>query len=62
MYGWGMSQKMFVDGFKWVENLLKFNEDFIKSYDDNSNKNSKNLFNVHKDLPFLAEGQKNRKT
>ena len=56
MYGWGMSQKMFVDGFKWVENLLKFNDDFIKSYDDNSNKNSKNLFNVHKDLPFLAEG------
>ena len=57
-----MSQRMSVDGFKWVENLLKFNEDFIKSYDDNSNKNSKNLFNVHKDLPILTERKTNRKT
>ena len=33
-----MSQKLPVNGFKWVENLSKFNEDFIKNYDENSDK------------------------
>ena len=34
LYGWAMSQKLPADGFKWVEenNLSKFNEKFIKSY------------------------------
>ena len=59
-----MSQKLPVNGFKWVEKLSQFNKDFIKNYDENSNKGylleiskqveySKNLFNLHKDLPFL---------
>ena len=26
-----MSQKLHVNGFKWVKNLSKFNEDFIKN-------------------------------
>ena len=38
LYGWAMSQKLPVDGFKWVKELLKFNKDFIKNYDENSNK------------------------
>ena len=33
-----MSQKLSVDGFKWKENISKFNEDFIKNYDEDSNK------------------------
>ena len=33
LYGWAMSQKLPVDGFKWKKNMLKFNEDFIKNYD-----------------------------
>ena len=35
----GMSQKIPVNGFKWVKQkkLSKFNEDFIKKYDKNSN-------------------------
>ena len=33
-----MSQKLPVDGFKWKENVSKFNEDFIKNYDEDSNK------------------------
>ena len=35
-----MSQKLPVKGFKWVKQkmLSKFNEDFIKNYDENSNK------------------------
>ena len=38
LYGWPMSQKLPVDGFKWKENISKFNEDFIKKYDEDSNK------------------------
>ena len=67
-----MSQKLPVNKFKWVkkEELLKFNEDFIKSYDENGNKvyfpevdidYPKVLFNLHKDLPFLPESKKVKK-
>ena len=44
--------------------LSKLNEDFIKNYDENSNKGyfleididyKKELFNLYKDLPFLTE-------
>ena len=38
LYGWEMSQKLPVNGFKWIKKLSKFNEDFIKNYDENSNK------------------------
>ena len=39
LYGWAMSQKLPVNGFKWVKQkkLSKFNEDFIKKYDEDSN-------------------------
>ena len=41
LHGWAMCQKLPVNGFKWVQNLsecnsMKFNEDFIKKYDENS--------------------------
>ena len=36
LYLWEMSQKLPVDGFKWKKNVLKFNEDFVKSYDEDS--------------------------
>ena len=69
LYGWVMSQKLQVNGFKWVEEekLSKFNERFIKSYNENGDKGyflevdveyPKNLSNPHKDLPFLPERQK----
>ena len=62
-----MSQTLPVNGFKWVKNLSRFNEIFISNYDENSNKGyflevdidySKELFNLHKDLPFLPERKK----
>ena len=57
LYGWGMSQKLPVNAFKWIKKLSKFNEDFIKNYDGNCNKEyilkvdveyPKNLFSLHK--------------
>ena len=69
LYGWAMSQKLPVNGFKWVKQkiLSKFNEDFIKKCDENSNTGyclkvdveyPKELFNFHKDLRFLSERKK----
>ena len=34
LYGWAMSKKLPVDGFKWIDDLTMFTEDFIKSYDE----------------------------
>ena len=36
LYGWAMSQKLPVNGFKWVNNEI--NKEFIKNYDENSDK------------------------
>ena len=38
LYGYAMSEKLPVDGLKWMEkdDLLKFDENFIKNYDENS--------------------------
>ena len=69
LYGWAMSQKLPVNGFKWVEKsrLSRFNEMLIKKYDENSDKGyfleldvyyPKKLFDLHKDLPFLPERKK----
>ena len=62
-----MSQKLPVIGFKWVENLSRFNKIFIKIYNENSDvvyflevdiDYPKKLFDLHKDLPFLPESKK----
>ena len=69
LYGWAMSQKLSVNGFKWIEKsrLSTFNEIFIKNSNENSDKGYflkvdvdylKELFNLHKDLPFLHERKK----
>ena len=70
LHGWGMSENLPVDGFKWVKDLSQFNENFTKKYDKNSNKGyfleadaeyPKKLFNLHKGLPFLSERKKIKK-
>ena len=38
LYGWAMSQKLSINGFKWVEDLSEFNYYFIKSYNGKSNR------------------------
>ena len=67
LYGWAVSQKLPIDGFKWEEKVSKFNEKIIKSYNENRDKGyflevdvkqPKKLFNLHEDLPFLPERKK----
>ena len=64
LYGWLMSQKLPLDGFKWVKKLSKFNDTFTKKNNEKSNKEyflegyaeyPKNLFNLHNDFTFLPE-------
>ena len=52
---------------RWVEDLSQFNEGFVKIYDGNSYIGyfleldidyPKQLYNLHKDLPFLPERKK----
>ena len=38
LYRWPISLKLSVDGFKWVKDLSKFNESFIKNYNENNDK------------------------
>ena len=62
-----MSQKLSVNDLKWVEDTSEFNEDFIKSYNAESDegyflkvdvKYPENLHNLHNDLPLLPERMK----
>ena len=62
-----MSQKLPVNGFKWKNDLSRFNEDFIKNYNQNSDigyflevdvEYPKKLYGLHKDLPFLPKRKK----
>ena len=66
-YGWAMSQKLPVNNFEWIEDTLQFNEDFIKTYNEESDEGCflevdvqypENLHNLHNDLPFFPERMK----
>ena len=64
-----MSQILSVNDFKWVkqEELSKFNEHFVKNYDENGKIGyffevdidyPEKLFNLHKDFTVLPESKK----
>ena len=62
-----MSQKLPVNGFKWIEDTSKINEEFIKNYDENNDKGyilevdvkyPRKLHDLHNDLPFLPKRMK----
>ena len=67
LYGWAMSQKLPLNKFEWIEDTSKFNEDFIKSYNEKSDKGyflkvyiqyAEKLHELHNGLPFLPERMK----
>ena len=64
LYGWTMSQKLPVNNFEWIKDISQFNEDLIKSHDEESGKGyirkvdvqyTKKVHKLHNNLPFLPE-------
>ena len=67
LYGWAMSQKLPVNGFKWINDVTRIDEQFIQNYDEDSDKGyileidikyPKKFYDLHSDLPFLPERMK----
>ena len=65
-HAWAMFQKLPVGGFK-LKKYTKFNEEFVKNYDEDSDKGyileadveyPENFHDLHSDLPFLPERMK----
>ena len=64
LYGKAMTEKLSVRGLKWVNDISKMDEDFVKDYNKNDNKGyipdvdvdyPNKLQDLHSDLPFLPE-------
>ena len=62
-----MLQRFSVNNFEWIENISEFNEDFIKSYNEQSDEGyfldvdiqyPRKLHELHNDLPVLLERMK----
>ena len=67
LYGWVMSQKLPINGFKWVNDVSKIDEEFIKNCDEDNDKGyilevdvkyPRKLHDLHSDLPFLPKRMK----
>ena len=61
LYGWAMSQKLPVNGFKWINDVSEIDEKLLKNYDENSHrgyileadvKYPRILHDLHGDLPI----------
>ena len=70
VYGWAIPQKLPAFNFEWVEDILQFNEVFIKKYDEKCEigyilevhvEYPKKLYELHSDLPHLPKRMKLRK-
>ena len=64
LYGKAMTEKLPVKGFRWMDDISKIDEDFVKVYNKNDNKGyilnvdvdyPSKLQNLLSDLPFLPE-------
>ena len=66
LYGWAMSKKLPVNGFRWLDSneINEINEEFIKNYNENDTKGHifevdvkypKELHDLYSDLPLLPE-------
>ena len=66
-YGWAMSKKLPVDGFKWVDDISRFTEDSVQNYDEEGDvgyllvadiEYPKTLRMLHSDLHYLPDRMK----
>ena len=64
LYVSAISQKLHVNGFKWINDVTEIDEKFIKNYDEDSDegyilevevKYPRKLHDLHSDLPFLPK-------
>ena len=64
LYGWNICEKLPINSVKWKTDLSLFTSDFIKNYDSQSDIGCifyvgftypKELYELHKDLPFLPD-------
>ena len=64
LYGCPVTEKLPVGGFKWVENIFKIDEEYIKNYNENGDvgfflkvyfEYPKELHDLHSVLPFFPE-------
>ena len=64
LYGWAISQKLPVNGFKWINDVSEIDEKLLKNYDENSRKGyileadvkyPRKLHDLHYDLPISAK-------
>ena len=62
--GCAMSQKLSINGFKWIKNVTEIYEKFIKNYNEDSDKGyilevdvkyPRKVHGLHRDLPFLPK-------
>ena len=64
LYGVAMSKKLPIKGFKWLDDIERIDEEFIKEYNEISDKGyvieadvdyPQELHDLHSDMPFLPE-------
>ena len=64
LFDWGMSQKFSIINFNWIKDTYKFNEDFLKNYNEECDEGYflkvkvqylQNLHDLHNDLSFLPD-------
>ena len=64
LYGKAMTEKLPLRGFRWMDDISRMDEDFVRGYDKNDIKGyilevdvdyPNELQNLHSDLPFLPE-------
>ena len=64
LYGAAMSKKLPIKGFKWLDGIVRIDEEFIKEYNEINDKGyvieadvdyPQELHDLHSDMPFLPE-------
>ena len=64
LYGAAMSKKLLIKRFKWLDDIERIDEEFIKEYNEINDKgyvieadvdDSQELHDLHSDMPFLPE-------